>query len=105
MKVEIDGKFYLIQDEIGLLLERLGKENARLKKAIEDFGKNPAGFDFAVLERIENLEVMLSEYMQIMCGMAQKMHGSPKTEDIAQMLDAMHVRAGVILLGGNNERV
>lgn len=31
-------------------------ENKRLKKAIKDFGNNPAGFDWAVLDRIEKLE-------------------------------------------------
>ncbi len=31
-------------------------ENRLLKKAIEDFGRNPAGFDWAVLGKIDNLE-------------------------------------------------
>lgn len=35
---------------------RLTKENKRLKKAIEDFGNNPAGFDWGVLEQLGNLE-------------------------------------------------
>ncbi len=35
---------------------QLQTENKRLKKAIESFGKNPAGFDWAVLEKIEQLK-------------------------------------------------
>ena len=35
------------------------KENEQLKKAIEDFGNNPAGFDWAILERIDCLERFL----------------------------------------------
>jgi len=42
----------LMADEI----ESLRTENERLKKAITDFGKNPVGFDWAVLEKIDNLE-------------------------------------------------
>ena len=34
-------------------------ENKRLKKAIEDYGNNPAGFDWAVLEEIEQLKEAL----------------------------------------------
>jgi len=37
-------------------IKSLQDENDRLKKAITDFGKNPAGFDWAVLEKIDNLE-------------------------------------------------
>ena len=36
--------------------DRAEAENRRLKKAIEDYGNNPAGFDWAVLEKIENQE-------------------------------------------------
>ncbi len=36
--------------------EQLEAENKKLKKAIESFGKNLAGFDWAVLERIDTLE-------------------------------------------------
>jgi len=46
-------------EDINDLCERLDRaesENGRLKKAIEDYGNNPAGFDWAVLEKIENLE-------------------------------------------------
>lgn len=31
-------------------------EIKRLKKAIEDFGKNPAGFDWAILMKLDDLE-------------------------------------------------
>lgn len=37
-------------------LDRAEAENRRLKKAIEDYGNNPAGFDWAVLEKIETQE-------------------------------------------------
>jgi len=37
-------------------LDRAESENRRLKKAIEDYGNNPAGFDWAILEKIENQE-------------------------------------------------
>lgn len=37
----------------------LEAENKRLKNAIREFGNNPAGFDWAVLERIEDLEEAL----------------------------------------------
>lgn len=37
-------------------IENLKAENERLKKAIENFGKNPAGFDWAVLDLIDKLE-------------------------------------------------
>lgn len=42
-----------------LLEERdeLRNENKRLKSAIEAFGSNPAGFDWAVLERLEQQEL------------------------------------------------
>jgi len=36
--------------------EKLQAKVGRLEKAILDFGNNPAGFDWAVLERIERLE-------------------------------------------------
>lgn len=38
----------------------LEAENKRLKKVINEFGNNPAGFDWAVLEKIENLEEALA---------------------------------------------
>ena len=40
--------------------ERL-RENARLRKAILDFGNADGGFDWAVLARIEKLEEALKE--------------------------------------------
>lgn len=40
-------------------IKELEAENKRLKKAILDFGNNPAGFDWAVLERIEQFETVL----------------------------------------------
>lgn len=41
-------------------IKKLKDENKRLKKAIEDYGNNPAGFDWAVLERMEQLEEAVS---------------------------------------------
>jgi len=35
---------------------KLFAENEQLKKAILDFGKNPAGFDWGVLNKIDELE-------------------------------------------------
>ena len=40
-------------------IKALEAENRKLKKAIEDFGKNPAGFDWGVLDRIDQLEEVL----------------------------------------------
>lgn len=37
-------------------VSELEAENARLRKAIESYGNNPAGFDWAVLGRIDELE-------------------------------------------------
>jgi hypothetical protein len=41
--------------------KQLQAENKRLKKTIEDYGNNLAGFDWAILERIDNLERTLEE--------------------------------------------
>ena len=46
--------------DIAGLLEKSETENKRLKKAIDDFGNNPAGFAWAVLERIEQQETQLA---------------------------------------------
>lgn len=45
-----------VRDDLPERYNELEAENKRLKKAIEDFGNNPAGFDWAVLEKIEQLE-------------------------------------------------
>ena len=41
-------------------VKQLEAGNKRLKRAIEEFGNNPAGFDWAVLEKLEKLEKALA---------------------------------------------
>ncbi len=42
-------------------VEQLQVENKRLKKAIENYGNNPAGFDWAVLEKLDEQEIELEK--------------------------------------------
>lgn len=42
-------------------IKKLLAENKRLKKAILNFGNNPAGFDWSVLEKIEELETKIKK--------------------------------------------
>ena len=41
--------------------EQLEKENKQLKAVIESYGNNPAGFDWAVLDKLDELEEALEE--------------------------------------------
>lgn len=69
-KDDVDaGDDYYFPDKVARKYKQLQTENERLKKAILDYGKNPAGFDWAVLERIEQLEkaVALLNSM-LLCG-------------------------------------
>lgn len=43
-------------DDLRRDIGELQSENKALKKAIEDFGNNPAGFDWGVLNRLNELE-------------------------------------------------
>jgi len=49
-------------------LDRAESENGRLKKAIEDYGNNPAGFDWAILEKIENQESINTDLLTACCN-------------------------------------
>ena len=51
-------------------VEQIEAENKRLKQAILDFGNNPAGFDWAVLDKIYGLEAKLEKYKQGFWGRA-----------------------------------
>lgn len=42
--------------------DKLAEENERLKKAILDYGNNPAGFDWNILEKIEQLEAEVDSW-------------------------------------------
>lgn len=46
--------------------DKLKVENKKLKKVIEDFGSNPAGFDWVVLGRIDELEIENEELKELL---------------------------------------
>ena len=49
---ELEVRLLELKEEIASLQTK----NKRLKKAILDFGNNPAGFDWGVLEKMDSLE-------------------------------------------------
>jgi len=67
LKEQLEGTDATLEDEETshqetlLLWEESKAEVGRLRKAIESFGNNPAGFDWAVLSRIEELEAEVAE--------------------------------------------
>ena len=60
------------------LIVNLETENKRLKQAILDFGNNPAGFDWGVLERISTLEEALEWWIDANKGAPNKYEWAEK---------------------------
>lgn len=53
---------------MGEIIKKNGElqtENKQLKEAIENYGNNPAGFDWAVLDKIDKLEVALERLLTL----------------------------------------
>jgi len=70
--------------------KQLENENERLKKAIKDFGNNPAGFDWGILGRIDDLENLLESVAGFMGHLEQSEYAEEAMTyraDIEHILD------------------
>lgn len=73
-------------------ISSLVHNNKLLRKAILEFGKNPAGFDWAVLERIETMEEINKELLEA-CKLAVSRLGKTGHDVTCKTIQAVIARA------------
>lgn len=67
-------------DNLLTIVEQIQAKNEQLKKAIEDFGNNPAGFDWGVLDKIDDLENLLIAISSFMKHLGQSEYAETAME-------------------------